>query len=67
VGDRASGLRALVVVGLVFEVRLACSQPTVFANTRYVALPPTAVRNRRRVNLEPIAGTLHYSRALVDV
>jgi ATP-binding cassette subfamily C protein len=31
-----------------------------------MALAPTAVRNRRRVNLEPIAGTLHYSRALVD-
>lgn len=56
----------LVVVGLVFGASLACSQPTVFANARHVALAPTAVRNRRRVNLEPIAGTLHYSRALVD-
>src|SRR5919107_462458 len=55
----------LVVVAPVFKIRLACSQPNVFANARHVALAPTAVRNRRRVNLEPIAGTLHYSRALV--
>ena len=37
-----------------------------FAIARHVTLAPTAVRNCRRVNLEPIAGTLHYSRALVD-
>jgi hypothetical protein len=30
------------------------SHPTVFANARYVALAPTAVRNRRRVSFVPI-------------
>ena len=35
------------------------SQPTVFANARYAAPAPAAVRNRRRVNLEPIAETPH--------
>jgi hypothetical protein len=39
-------------------VRSGDSQPSVFANARYVAPAPAAVRKRRRVNLVPIAETL---------
>ena len=44
---------------LTFEERSGGSQPTVPVNARYVAPALTAVRNRRRVNLEPNADTLH--------
>src|ERR671916_1873520 len=46
--------------GLTFEVRSRRSQPTVFVKARYVTPALTAVRNLRRVNLVPIAETLHY-------
>jgi hypothetical protein len=49
------GLALEVCIDLTFEVRPSRSQPTVFANARYVAPALTAVRNRRRVNLAPIA------------
>jgi hypothetical protein len=47
---------------LTFEERSGGSQPTVPVNARYAAPVLTAVRNRRRVNLEPNADALHRER-----
>jgi hypothetical protein len=60
------GLPFGVRKGLTFEVRSRRSQPTVFVNARYVTPALTAVRNRRRVNLVPIAETLHYKECLFN-
>jgi hypothetical protein len=44
---------------LIFGERSGGSLPTAPANTRYAAPAPAALRNQRRVNLEPMAGTIH--------
>jgi hypothetical protein len=42
---------------LTFDVRPPGSQPTAFVNARYVAPARIVLRNLRRVNLGPMAGT----------
>ena len=59
-GDTWGARKGLPFGVLAFEVRSRRSQPTVFVKARYVTPELTAVRNWRRVNLVPIAETLHY-------
>lgn len=58
-GTPDKGLTLGAREALTFEERSGGSQPTAPVNARYAAPAPAAVRNRRRVNLEPNADTLH--------
>ena len=52
---------------LTFEERSGGSQPTVPVNARYAAPVLAALRNRRRVNLEPNAGADHREYSAANV